>query len=194
LQETGEDRAGDIWSSKKQREDESRLAPDSPEQPSRLLLAGLAFDLVGPVVLAQAADGFLEYQPHTRYKGFGRDRLNPYGLGPFCKFKVGGLPAGPGLYAFVIDGVPVYVGKTEDFRGRMGPVNYGSISPVNCCGKGQSTNCKINSGVLQAAKAGRHVAVYVQRTSNLGLEGAVIAAVRPPWNGRHASGISLPAA
>jgi len=169
-------------------------APDLPEQPSRLLLAGLAFDLAGPVVLAQAADGFLEYQPHTRYKGFGRDRLNPYGLGPFCKFKVGGLPAGPGLYAFVIDGVPVYVGKTEDFRGRMGPVNYGSISPVNCCGKGQSTNCKINSGVLQAAKAGRHVAVYVHRTSNLGLERAVIAAVRPPWNGRHASGISLPAA
>jgi hypothetical protein len=124
-------------------------APDSPEQPSRLLLAGLAFDLVGPVVLAQAADGFLEYQPHTRYKGFGRDRLNPYGLGPFCKFKVVGLPTGPGLYVFAIESAPVYVGKTEDFRGRMGPVNYGSISPVNCYGKGQSTNCKINSGVLQ---------------------------------------------
>lgn len=160
--------------------------PTVTAQPSRMVLAGLTFNAAGPVVLERAGDGFYEYQPHTRYKGYGTVPLNLYGLGPFCKFKVAGLPVGPGLYAFVIDGRPMYVGRAVDFSGRMGPVNYGSISPVNCFVKGQSTNCKINGGLLQAAKAGRHIAVFVHPTTNLSLEDTVIASVRPPWNGRRA--------
>jgi hypothetical protein len=155
--------------------------------PSRILLAGHGFNIVGPLTLARSGNGFFEYQPHTRYQRYGVEPLNPYGLGPFCKFKVDGLPAGPGLYVFVVDGVPVYVGKTVNFKGRMGPVNYGLISPKNCYRTGQSTNCKINSRVLEAVKAGRYVAVYVHQTSNLDLEDVVIGTVQPRWNGRHGS-------
>ena len=69
----------------------------------------------------------------------------------------------------------------------MGPVNYNWISPVNGHGKGQSTNYKINGGVLQAAKTGRRIAVYAHPTSNLALENAVNAAVRPSGNARQVS-------
>jgi hypothetical protein len=172
----------------------SAHAQQQTAQPAQIVLAGLLFRFASPVVLTRTADGFLEYQPHTRYKRFGEEPLNRYGQGPFCKFTVSGLPTGPGLYAFVIAGLAMYVGKTEDFRNRMGRRNYSSIAPAKCYRHGQATNCKINGGVLIAAKAGLEVAVYVHPTTSLGLEDMVIAAVRPPWNGPQVDGIRLPSA
>jgi hypothetical protein len=69
------------------------------------------------------------------------------------------LPLGSGVYAFLVDGVPVYVGRTADFSNRLSAVNYGLISPKNCYVTGQSTNGKINSRVLLSAKAGREISL-----------------------------------
>jgi hypothetical protein len=79
-----------------------------------------------------------------------------------------------------------YIGRTVDFAGRMGPVNYGSISPKNCYRSGQSTNCKINSHVLLAVKDGQTVALYILPTNDLAIETGIINAVQPAWNGRMA--------
>src|SRR5207248_11521475 len=105
-------------------EEQATMPSQTMPLPPRIVLAGRIFDLAGPIVLDRTADGYLEYQPHARYKGVGTEPLNPYGLGPFCCFKVADAPRAPGLYAFVADGVPVYVGRSANIASRLSAVNY----------------------------------------------------------------------
>ena len=91
--------------------------------PTQIVLAGYTFTFAALIEPKRSAGrGYIAYQPHSRYSRFGVEPLNPHGLGPFCKFSISGLPHDSGIYVFVVDSVPRYVGRTVDFASRMGPV------------------------------------------------------------------------
>ncbi|OLE58258.1 MAG: hypothetical protein AUI36_13775 [Cyanobacteria bacterium 13_1_40CM_2_61_4] len=92
------------------------------------------------------------------------------------------------LYAFVVDGMVVYIGKTiRSLRSRM----QGYRSP----GKTQFTNIRNNAKVLQALNSGKRVLIYVLPDNGLlsyggfhvnlaaGLEDDLVKQLSPPWNG-----------
>jgi hypothetical protein len=91
------------------------------------------------------------------------------------------------LYAFVVDDVLQYVGKTtQPLKKRM----YGYQNP----GKTQSTNIKNNANITAALGAGKRVDIYALPDSGLwqlggfhvnmaaGLEDAIVRDLAPPWN------------
>lgn len=90
--------------------------------------------------------------PQDRYTKAATTPLNPSGAGPFCRFKVTGLPSSSGVYVVTVDGGVVYVGRAENLSERWGQRGYAPIQPRNCFVGGQSTNCKINHRVLMASR------------------------------------------
>lgn len=130
-----------------------------------------------------------EFMPQPEYGKASVTPLNPHGKGPFCRFKVRGLPVGPGVYALRIKGKIVYVGKSQYLAQRFGPSGYGSIQPRNCFVGGQSTNCKVNHNILKAVRSGRTVELWIHETSSPGpVEAKVIRDQKPEWNSQRPSG------
>lgn len=92
------------------------------------------------------------------------------------------------LYAFVVDGDVVYIGKSvKTLAGRM----YGYCNPSTT----QRTNVRNNRAMLEALAAGKTVEVYALPDNGLlhfggfhvdlaaGLEDSLIRDLRPAWNG-----------
>jgi len=91
------------------------------------------------------------------------------------------------LYAFVIDGQVMYIGKSiRTLRQRM--YNYMNPGPT------QPTNIANNARIAEALRANKTIHLYVFQPDpstyqgiplNLaaGLEDGLIAAFKPPWNG-----------
>lgn len=112
-------------------------------------------------------------------------KKNRYADGPFGQFNLASAPPVAGVYAIFIDDELQYIGECEDLYRRFGPTGYGQISPRNCHHDGQSTNCKLNSRVLAAAKNGRITNVWFHHTDDRkAIEARLISALNPPWNGR----------
>ena len=92
------------------------------------------------------------------------------------------------LYAFVMDGMVMYVGKTV---GSLSKRMQGYRRP----GPSQSTNIHGNQQVRQALESGKRVEIYVLPDNGLlyyggfhvnlaaGLEDSLVRDLRPPWNG-----------
>lgn len=126
-----------------------------------------------------------EFLPQDRYAKVVDMSLNPYGAGPFCRFKVPGAPRRSGVYVLTSDDGLRYVGIAQDLAQRWGPSGYGSIQPRNCYVGGQSTNCKVNAAVLREVKAGRRLDLYfLEADDRQAIEARLIRDLRPPWNGR----------
>jgi hypothetical protein len=92
------------------------------------------------------------------------------------------------LYAFVVDDVVMYIGKTvQSFRARM----QGYRTP----GATQLTNVRNHKNIRNALGSGQRVAIYVLPDNGLlkyggfhvnlaaGLEDALVRELQPPWNG-----------
>ena len=135
----------------------------------------------------------LEKCPASRYNNRKSLPLNKYGNGPFCRFRIEAdkeVLDSFGVYAIIQDTKDVlYIGKCTKPTSTLGKrfnTGYGTIQPRNCFQGGQSTNCRINHGILEAAKKGKHVAVVFRRcqTENEAsiLEAELIQKLRPPWN------------
>lgn len=148
-------------------------------------LSDIEFEWVADVDPDRDANGRpIELMPQARYKRASSTPLNPHGSGPFCRFKVQGLPRSPGVYALLVGGRVTYVGKGQNLEERWGPRGYATISPRNCFVGGQSTNCKVNNRILQAAQRGVSISLWVHPTANPGpVEAFVIRELDPPWNG-----------
>ena len=139
----------------------------------------------------------IEERPASRYDNVKGLKLNEYGNGPFCRFKI---PTGPvvardldtlGVYAIFDETVKaLYIGKctgrTSTLFRRFNS-GYGVIYPRNCYRGGQSTNCRINNLILTAMKRGSSLAVFFHRTPS-GFEASVLEAAligqtgKPTWN------------
>ena len=99
-------------------------------------------------------------------------------------------PTAPGVYAFVVDDVVVYVGLTlSGLRTRLDQYRRGH--------KGQKTSARINGRISQTLSEGKKVKVLVatpepQEWQELpvntaaGLEAGLIQMIRPSWNIRGA--------
>ena len=138
------------------------------------------------IELDRGSDGApLEFMPQSKYSGADTMRLNRYGAGPFCRFTVQDLPRTSGVYALTIDGVLAYVGLAKDLAQRWGPQGYANISPRACYVGGQSTNCKVNSNILRAAREGPRIDLWIHETFDREpVEARLIHALSPPWNGQ----------
>jgi hypothetical protein len=116
-------------------------------------------------------------------------RLNAHGNGPFCNFQLPNAATVAGVYAVTVRDDLVYVGECQNVSARFGPGGYGHIDPRNCHSDGQSTNCKVNAGVLEAAKFGFPIIVWFLSTDRrFEIESELIRDLRPPWNSQRATG------
>jgi hypothetical protein len=93
--------------------------------------------------------------PQNRYENPNRVQLNANGKGPFCRLNLKvTLSDGPGVYAITVDDSVVYIGECENLRRMFSSLGFGIIQPSSCFVGGQSTNCKVNSGILEAILSG----------------------------------------
>ena len=148
------------------------------------ILCGYRFGIGTRIEPEREANGRVrKCMPQARYAKAGEKRLNRHGSGPFCRFSIRGLPPTPGVYALMVGGEVVYIGKAANLAQRWGPGGYGTISPANCFEGGQPTNCKNNHGILLASQADRIVELWANEdTDSARVEGWLISCLRPPWN------------
>lgn len=125
----------------------------------------------------------LEFLPPNRYNNKKNYSLHKFGKGPFCKFTIDGKYSGKiGVYLIVLDDAVCYVGECIDLKKRFN-AGYGNISPRNCFVNGQSTNCRINSLILESFKNNKSISLYFLKTDNRsGIERELIKKLRPAWN------------
>lgn len=124
-----------------------------------------------------------EFMPQLNYAKRSMKRLNRHGRGPFCRFRMQGLPSVRGVYALAVDNKVVYAGKATDLALRWGSQGYGSISPANCFVGGQSTNCRVNHEILLAARAGSTIELWFREELDAdGAERELIRRLNPTWN------------
>jgi hypothetical protein len=160
--------------------------PQIPAEARTINLHGVVFDAVCDIEPVREANGRLaEFAPQEHYARAATTRLNRWGTGPFCRFSIPrGWAGAAGVYAILLDGQLRYIGECFDLERRFN-IGYGNIQPINCFVGGQSTNCKVNSFILQAAKAGARVSLFFYRTDDYKrVERELIAALRPAWNAR----------
>lgn len=142
--------------------------------------------LAGPIVAS-----ILDFVPAA--PPVGRLR-HEYGDGPFAKLRMPPLPNAPGLYVWVADGAPVYVGQTVGtLRSRLGSNGYATISTYNTLARqpgrtngGQQTNCRVNALANALLRAGGELELWYRVTAPdeakqaealfMGAHGL------PPWN------------
>src|SRR5271168_5115398 len=125
--------------------------------------------------------------PQSRYENQRSLPLNRHGAGPFCRFQIPSGWNAAGLYALTLDVEVVYVGKCDTpLSVRFGPRGYGVIHPRNCYRGGQSTNCRINSLILQRAKLGQMPELWFHQEADNEtlrlLEKRLIVSNQPRWN------------
>ena len=168
------------------RENNSSGPALSPGFPNTTRLPDSGFVHTAAIEPEGDSDGVpLEFMPQSRYRLAKTMPLNRHGKGPFCRFRVKGLPPSSGVYALTVDGAVAYIGKAEHLAQRWGPQGYGNISPRNCYVGGQSTNCKINAYILLSKRAGRRIDLWIHETSQPGpVEARLIRELDPPWNGQ----------
>lgn len=148
--------------------------------------AGLAF--VCQINIEKDLRGIpIEYFPQNSYQNRNSLPLNRHGQGPFCRFEIPKLTDGPGVYAITVDDTVVYIGECQNFRERYGPRGYGVIHPRNCFVGGQSTNCKVNTRVLEATLRNVIPDLWFMSESDRSrklVEADLVSKFQPQWNGR----------
>jgi hypothetical protein len=126
----------------------------------------------------------MEFMPQARYAKAATSVLNTHGAGPFCKFGIPWSQGEAGVYIITLDEQAVYVGECRHLAQRFN-MGYGTIQPKNCYVGGQSTNCKVNSKVLNAARAGEAPVLWFHHSDDrLRVEAQLVRVLNPVWNGR----------
>ncbi len=105
------------------------------------------------------------FVPQERYEKRLQYRLNRYGSGPFCKFKIPNSYRQSGVYALTAGETLKYIGECADFSARFN-MGYGNISPKNCYEGGQQTNCRLNNLIYMAASNGEVVDLWFYSTAD----------------------------
>jgi hypothetical protein len=158
-------------------------------------LSGYAFGRVCDVEPDRTDRGVVDvHVPQSDYDRRDEKAVHDYGWGPFCSF---GVPDDgthcPGVYAIAVEDDVVYVGETKDLYEQFAN-GYGRISPANCFAGGQQTNCRLNTAIFHAARAGDRVSLHLHATDDFGgteeenralrriIKDDLVTALDPDWN------------
>jgi hypothetical protein len=158
-------------------------------------LSGYAFGRVCDVEPDRTDRGVVDvHVPQSDYDRRDEKGVHDYGWGPFCAF---GVPDDgthcPGVYALAVEDDVVYVGETKDLYDQFAN-GYGRISPANCFEGGQQTNCRLNTAIFHAARAGDRVSLHLHATDDFGgteeenralrriIKDDLVTALDPAWN------------
>jgi hypothetical protein len=146
--------------------------------------ANWRFRLVGVIEPERDPLGLVRMlEPQTRYAKAATTPLHHYGVGPFCRFSVSGLPASAGVYVVTLEDEPVYVGECQNLAQRWGLSGYGSIQPRNCYRGGQETNCRINNLIYDAStQSGNLLLWFTEIGERKAVENELKRKLRPRWN------------
>lgn len=137
------------------------ISPDGVE----MQLGDYTFHHICALVPDVKPDGsILEIMPQDSYKNLKGLPLNKYGAGPFSRFRIPKNLDFCGVYAVFVDCDLKYIGECEVLSSRFN-TGYGQISPKNCYAGGQETNCRINTLVLQQARAGAKISLWFLATN-----------------------------
>lgn len=141
------------------------------------------FEFICQIEPLMNEDGsIIEYEPYKQYKKAESVKIHRYGKGPFCRFSIPNNINYAGVYILKINKKVKYVGECLDLSSRYNK-GYGLISPRNCFVGGQSTNCKINSLILQETKNGSVVELlFCKSQDRFTLERELIEEYKPEWN------------
>lgn len=124
------------------------------------------------------------YSPQKSYTSFDK-KLNQYGFGTFCKFKISNRYNKEGVYALTVNNQVVYIGQSVNLSQRFN-LGYGQISPRNCYEGGQSTNCKLNKFILLMSVMNKDIQLYFRGTNKthdrMKLEKQLIEKYKPIMN------------
>jgi hypothetical protein len=155
---------------------------------SQIYLADETFACIGPIVVERDSEGkIIEYVPSSgTRKGIDHD-LNPYGYGPFCRFRQAKGINKPGVYILTVNNVPVYIGTCANLDGIWGAGGYGKISYAKTQRNGQNTMCRINNQILIKAKAGEDIDLWFKEVragqdARLRLRKKLKEELHPSWN------------
>ncbi|ADQ66604.1 hypothetical protein C499_02564 [Halogeometricum borinquense DSM 11551] len=158
-------------------------------------LCGYAFGRVCDIEPDRTERGVIDiHVPQSEYAKRDEKAVHDYGWGPFCSF---GVPDDgthcSGVYVIAVADEVVYVGETKDLYDQF-TNGYGRISPANCFEGGQGTNCRLNTGIFHAVRAGDRVSIHLHATDDFeGTEAEnralrriikddLITAIDPEWN------------
>jgi len=99
-------------------------------------------------------------------KTFPVDKLlvNPSGGEDYyVSFRVDNMTPEKGLYIWVVDGRPEYVGIASSDLGLAGRINqeYGNVTPYKCSRDGQSQTCRSNISIRDKYEQGKVVSLYI---------------------------------
>lgn len=129
------------------------------------LIGGFEFRYMGEIRAERGPDGAPRaFRPHERYSNRRGLALHRYGSGPFCAFAMPELPAERGVYVIRAGDSMGFVEACDDLDHRIN-AGHGSISPRNCYRGGQKDCCRINTLVLEAARAGTRVTLWFRPSS-----------------------------
>ncbi len=126
------------------------------------------------------------YNNHKRYANPRDLKLHKYGACDFCDIRLKNVPGDAGVYAVVVDGEIKYIGSSCNLRKRWGSGGYGHISPRECYEGGHSTNCHVNSAILNECQNGNNVDLYIYKTPYyISEEKCLISQYKPNWNSKN---------
>jgi len=88
--------------------------------------------------------------------------INPFGDEEFyVKFKSENLTTDPGLYIWVVDNKPEYIGIATGGLHKRINLEYGSITPYKCTIDGQKQTCSTNVKLRDEFDSKKSVALYI---------------------------------
>jgi hypothetical protein len=145
---------------------------------------GYKFRFITDIEIDRAQDGRpIEYMPQDQYRNEKGLKLNKYGKGPFCRFRIPAIRQS-GVYIIRLDAKPIYVGECQNLGSRFN-IGYGIISPRNCYIGGQNTNCRLNNAILVAIRQGHKIdLLFFETQQRFLVEKQLIKEIGPIWNRR----------
>jgi DNA-binding Lrp family transcriptional regulator len=165
------------------RVDRESTGPATSQEAERIKVGNYDFERICEISPERDADGSVKrFTPQSRYRNSGNIRLNKYGQGPFCKFRIPSHHHQTGVYSIIVDGVVSYIGECENLSSRYN-MGYGNISPRNCFVGGQETNCRVNTLIFHASTEGRKITLWFLKTAAFkSVEQELRALLKPEWN------------
>lgn len=132
-----------------------------------IILNGHTFEHVGTLAPERNGGEIITYSPQQSYNNKKQLPLlaEAENDAKFCRFRLNNAPECPGVYVWLVDEKPIYIGETRNLKKRFNS-GYGNISPRNCYKGGQKTNVKMNKVVLGYAMSGKSVELYFFKTDD----------------------------